>query len=176
MSGVGPDGVAGEPDDLGDITIPDDLSSLGGADAAPDLAVVLTQIAEATPLAALCSAAQVVADAVPTKVGAFAVLAERADGAPQEAVAALSTLIRGVPFVLVEKRGEQLAARRWQDGLPEDELAPGLVLGGAPEAIEDVLIGHASVDELEGVVASSSISRLKAMRMLTSAARKARKK
>ena len=64
---------------------------------------------------------------------------------------------------------------RWADGAAGDELAPGLVLGSAPEALEDLLTGVRTVADLDGVVASMSISRWKAMRLLTSAARRARK-
>ncbi|ROS77234.1 hypothetical protein [Cellulomonas sp. PhB143] len=172
--------AAEDPDaeaDGDDLQVPDDLSQLAGSpDADPELAVVMTQIAGAEPLAAVCAVAKVAGVVVPTKVGAFVVLEVRAGGAPQEAVSALSRLVAGVPFVLVEKRAEQISARRWQDGLPEDELAPGLVLGGAPEALEDVVVGEAQASALEGAVATSSISRFKAARMLSAAARKARKK
>jgi hypothetical protein len=83
--------------------------------------------------------------------------------------------VRGVPLVLVTRTGEQMTAVRFADGVRGDELAPGLVLGGAPEAVVDLLTGAAKVADFEGVVRSTSISRLKAVRMLTSAARKARK-
>lgn len=162
-------------DGLDGIEIPDDLSSLI-ASSAPALAVIITQIAGAQPLAAACSLAEITADAVPTDVGAVAVLAEAGGDAPQRAVAALSNLVRGVQFVLVVKSGEQLSAHRWQDGELEEELAPGLVLGGAPEVLEDLLVGDGDLSDVEGVVPSGSISRWKAMRQLTAAARKARKK
>ncbi|WP_248616744.1 hypothetical protein [Paraoerskovia marina] len=162
-------------DGLEGIEIPDDLSSLTGS-ADPSLAVIVTQIAGAQPLAAACSIAEISADAVPTEVGAVAVLADTKGDAPQKAVSALSQLVRGVPFVLVVKSGEQLTAFRWQDGAVEEELAPGLVLGGAPEVLEDLLVGDGDLSEIDGVVASGSVSRWKAMRQLTAAARKARKK
>ena len=50
-----------------------------------------------------------------------------------------------------------------------------LVLGGAPENVVDLLTGATNVADLDGVVGSTSISKFKAVRMLTSAARKARK-
>ena len=84
--------------------------------------------------------------------------------------------MRGVPLILVERRGEQLAMVRWADGAPGDVLAPGLVLGSAPEVLEDLITGERAVADLDGVVASSSLSRWKAMRLLTAAGRRARKK
>lgn len=162
-------------DGLEGIEIPDDLSSLTGS-AEPSLAVIVTQIAGAQPLAAACALAEITADAIPTEVGAVALLADRSGGEPERAVAALSQLVRGVPFVLVVKSGEQLTAYRWEDGSMEEELAPGLVLGGAPEVLEDLLIGDGDTAGIDGIVASGSVSRWKAMRQLTAAARKARKK
>lgn len=161
-------------DALDGVEIPDDLSSLTGP-ARPDLVALITQIAGAEPLAAACSLAQVEADVVPTDVGAVAVLRDTAGDAPAHAAAALTTLVKGVPLVLVVRSGEQLTMTRWADGAEGDRLAPGLVLGGAPESLEDLLTGTTTLASQDGVVASSSISRWKAMRLLTSAARRARK-
>ena len=174
----GPDSTpAGDdlPDfDLGDLEIPDDLSSLTGP-GEPDFAALITQIAGAEPLAAASSLAQLDLDAVPTSVGAVGVLRDRSGDAPERAAAAISQLVRGVPLVLVTRTGEQMTAVRFADGVRGDELAPGLVLGGAPENVVDLLTGATAVADVDGVVGSDSISKFKAMRMLTSAARKARK-
>ncbi|WP_366246667.1 hypothetical protein [Cellulosimicrobium cellulans] len=168
------DDLPGGTDGLDGIEIPDDLSSLTGG-SAPDLVALVTQIAGAEPLAAACSLAQVEADVVATDVGAVAVLRDPSGDAPAHAAAALTTLVKGVPLILVERRGEQLSMTRWSDGAAEDTLAPGLVLGGAPEALEDLLTGATTLADLDGVVASTSISRWKAMRLLTAAGRRARK-
>ncbi|MFI2485918.1 hypothetical protein ACH47X_03360 [Promicromonospora kroppenstedtii] len=160
--------------DLGDLEIPDDLSSLTGS-GEPDFAALITQIAGAEPLAAASSLAQLDLDAVPTSVGAVGVLRDRSGDAPERAAAAISQLVRGVPLVLVTRTGEQMTAVRFSDGVRGDELAPGLVLGGAPESVVDLLTGATALAEVDGVVGSDSISKFKAVRMLTSAARKARK-
>jgi hypothetical protein len=157
-----------------DFEIPDDLSSLTGS-GEPEFAAIITQIAGAEPLAAASSLAQLDLDAVPTSVGAVGVLKDLAGDAPEQAAAAISQLVRGVPLVLVTRTGEQMTAVRFADGVRGDELAPGLVLGGAPENVVDLLTGATSVADLDGVVGSTSISKFKAVRMLTSAARKARK-
>lgn len=162
-------------DALDGIEIPDDLSSLTDGEV-PELVALVTQIAGAEPLAAACSLAQVEADVVATDVGAVALLRDRAGDAPAHAAAAITTLVKGVPLVLVERRGEQLSMTRWTDGAAGDVLAPGLVLGGAPEELEDLLTGASTLADLDGVVASTSISRWKAMRLLTAAGRRARKK
>jgi hypothetical protein len=161
--------------DLDSIEIPDDLSSLTGT-GEPEFAALITQIAGAEPLAAASSLAQLDLDAVPTSVGAVGVLKDLSGDAPEQAALAISQLVRGVPLVLVTRTGEQMTAVRYADGVRGDELAPGLVLGGAPESVVDLLTGATSVADLDGVVGSTSISKLKAVRMLTSAARKARKR
>jgi hypothetical protein len=160
--------------DLDSIEIPDDLSSLTGS-GEPEFAALITQIAGAEPLAAASSLAQLDLDAVPTSIGAVGVLRDRSGDAPERAAAAISQLVRGVPLVLVTRTGEQMTAVRFADGVRGDDLAPGLVLGGAPESVVDLLTGATTVADAEGVVGSTSISKLKAVRMLTSAARKARK-
>lgn len=161
--------------DLGDIEVPDDLSALTQPSADPDMAVMVTQIAGAEPLAAAASLAGLDLDAVPTEVGALAVLRDTSGSKPDEAAAALSKIARGVPLVQVTRKGEQLTCVRWTDGERGDEISPALLLGGAPEEVEDILTGFAKVTDLDGVVHSGSIGRMKAMRMLTSAARKARR-
>jgi hypothetical protein len=157
-----------------DFEIPDDLSSLTGR-GEPEFAAILTQIAGAEPLAAASSLAQLDLDAVPTSMGAVGVLKDLAGDAPEQAAAEISQLVRGVPLVLVTRTGEQMTAVQFADGVRGDELAPGLVLGSAPENVVDLLTGATSVADLDGVVGSTSISKFKAVRMLTSAARKARK-
>ncbi|MFE6969898.1 hypothetical protein [Isoptericola sp. NPDC057653] len=172
-----PDQQPGLPDELPEgFEVPDDLSGLDGTSADPDLAVLITQIAGAEPLAAACALAELDVDAAPTPVGALAVLRSTGDDAPAQAAAAISKLVAGVPLVLVTRQGEQLTCVRYVDGAAEGELPPGLVLGGAPEALEDLVTGQITVADLPGVVPSASIGRFKAMRMLTGAARKARKK
>ncbi|CAM3657031.1 hypothetical protein [Isoptericola cucumis] len=171
-----PDAAAGHDGPLPEgLEIPDDLSELTGARKDPELAVLITQIAGAEPLAAACALAELDVDVAPTPVGALAVLRDTSDDAPDKAATAISRLVAGVPLVLVTRWGEQLTCVRYADGAAEGELPPGLVLGGAPEALEDVLTGQLRVTELPGVVASSGIGRFKAMRMLSGAARKARK-
>ncbi|MDO8152016.1 hypothetical protein [Isoptericola sp. b408] len=164
-----------EPELPEGLEIPDDLSALTGSDE-PEIAVLITQVADAEALAAACVLAQIEVDAVPTPVGALAVLRDRSGEAPRAAAARISQVVKGVPLVLVTRDGEQLTCRRYTDGADDGELPPGLVLGGAPEALEDLLTGHLSLDELPGVVSSDGIGRLKAVRMLSAVSRKARKK
>lgn len=164
------------PDPLDGIEVPDDLSGLLGAEETEvEFAALITQLASAQALAAACSLAQVAADALPVETGALAVLTERGAGAPAGAATRLSGLVKGVPLILVTRHRGQLTMTRYRDGEAGDTLAPGLVLSGAPADLEGLLIGTTRVEGAEGAVASSSISRWRAMRLLASAARKGRR-
>ena len=150
-------------DDLGGIEIPDDLSGLD-AETPPTLALVVTQVAVADALAAACSLAGVDVDAVPSPVGALAVLRDPATGLP--AAGAVSRLLRQSPVVLLERRDGKISASQWVAGEHQKDLPAGLVLSGAPQVLEDLLLGELPVGEVEGVVTSVGLSRWKAMRML----------
>ncbi len=144
--------------------VPDDLSGLD--DERPTVALVVTPVAVAEPLAAACALAKVPADAVPSPVGAIAVLRDPAAGAA--GAAAVSQLLRQVPVVLVERRESRMSASQWIGGARTRDLPPGLVLADAPEVLEDLLLGGAEAPAIEGSVTSVGMSRLAAMRMLAS--------
>jgi hypothetical protein len=155
-----------------DVAVPDDLSGLEAAAAEPDepvVAIVVTQVAGAKALAAACSLAGVDVDAVPSPVGALAVLRDTSDAArTAEAAAAISQMLRTSPVVLLDRRAGRIAASRWSAGEKEDDLPAGLVLSGAPAVLEDVLVGGTPVGEVDGVETSVGMSRWAAMRALSS--------
>ncbi|MCL1870147.1 MAG: hypothetical protein FWF90_07000 [Promicromonosporaceae bacterium] len=157
-----------------DFEIPDDISELT-APRDRELAVLLTQVADAEALAAACALAELDVDAAPTPIGALAVLRDLTGEAPERAAAAVSQLVTGVPLILVTRAEGQLTAVRYTGGNADGNLPPGLVLSGAPDALEDLLTGAITVADLPGVVQSGGIGRFKAMRMLAGIARKARK-
>lgn len=160
MSTDRPEGAA---DDDVSFEVPDDLSSLT-TPAAPTLAVLVTQVATAEALAAACALAKLDVDAVPSTVGAIAVPRTATDGA--RAAAAVSQMLRQVPVVLLEKREGRIDAGQWVGGARDRDLPAGLVLSGAPAVLEDLLLGDVPVGEVEGVVTSVGLSRMKAMRLL----------
>lgn len=133
---------------------------------APKVAVVLTQVATAEALAAACALSKIPVDAVGSPVGAYAVCRDASGDAPQRLATAVSSLVKTVPLILFEVDGGQISAGQWQAGERTADLAPGLVLDGAPHELEDVLLGAVSVHDLDGVVSSSGMSRWKAMRAL----------
>lgn len=147
----------------------------GATDGRDALAVVLTQVADAGPLAAACALAGVQVDAAPTSVGAVAVCRSTEPGEPEAVAEAISRLLSNTPVLLVVRRDGALVASRWTGGTAQAEVAPGLVLDGAPPEVEGLLVGTVGVHELDGVVTSVGLGRWRATRMLTSAARAARR-
>lgn len=182
LSGLdGLDAAPAEPerrqaDDAPAVDVPDDLAGLEAAAAEPDepvVAIVVTQVAGAKPLAAACSLARVDVDAVPSPVGALAVLRDTADAAgTAEAAAAISRMLRTSPVILLDRRAGRIAASRWSAGEKEDDLAAGLVLSGAPDLLDDLLVGGKPVGEVAGVETSVGMSRWAAMRALSAGGRR----
>ena len=136
------------------------------------VALLLTQVAAAEPLAAVCSLAGAPADVVASQVGALALLRDPATG--QQAAAGVSRLLAGTRVVLFERRAGAITASSWTVGTRGDDVAPGLALAEGPAVLEDLLLGGLPVADVEGVVASTAISRFKALRLLTKLGRRPR--
>lgn len=139
------------------------------------LAVVLTQVAVAEGLAAACALGKVPVDVVPSPIGAFAVCRETDEDGAAKAAAVISQLLKQIPVVLIERRDGQVSASRWELGERVSDLAAGLMLDGAPDELEDLMLGTRTVADFDGVVSSVGMSRLKAVRLLAGAARRARR-
>lgn len=160
--------------------VPDDISALTGGgeqsgSSAPSVALIITQIAAAEPLAAACALAKVPVDAFVTQIGAIASCRDLADGGPGRAARAISELVKDIPIILIERREGQLSASRWQHGKREADLPAGLVLDGAPSLLEELLTQEITINDVDDVVTSVGISRFKALRQLTAIARRAKK-
>lgn len=148
-----------------------------GPDAAapgpPTVALLVTQVATAEALAAAAALAQVRLDAVATPIGAIGVCRDTGPGEPEAVAGALSGLLPAVPLILLVNRDNQVAASRWQGGADAGELAPALVLDGAPAEVEDLLLGETTIGTLEHV--GSDMSRWRATRLLAKHAKGAQR-
>jgi hypothetical protein len=163
---------AAEPDtDEPDLSVPDSPASL---EEPVTIAVLLTQVVAAEPLAAVCSLAGVQAEAIGSTAGSVAVLTDPTSGAG--AAADVSRLLPGTEVVLLERRDGSIVAAVWSRGTREEEVAPGLVLAEGPAVLEDLLLGDTTAADLEGTVSSAGMSRFKAMRLLAKAARRTRER
>ncbi|MCL3860101.1 hypothetical protein [Actinotalea sp. K2] len=140
----------------------------------PAAAVVLTQVAVAQGLAAACALSKVPVDAVPTDIGAVGVCRTTAVGDPERAAAVISKLLKNTPVVLLTQRDGQMTASRWSAGSKGEDIAPVLMLDGAPPVVEQLLLGQVTPQELPGVVSSVGMSRWTAMRILAAAAKRRR--
>lgn len=141
----------------------------------PPRAVVLTQVAVAEGLAAACAMSKVPVDAVPTEIGALAVCRSTAPGGPERAAEVISRLLRNTPVVLLVQREGQMTAVRWTGGVQGEEISPVLMLDGAPPLVEGLLLGQVDLADVPGVCSSVGMSRLRAARVLVTAARAARR-
>jgi hypothetical protein len=135
------------------------------------VAAILTQVATAEALAAACAIGKHVVVAVPSPIGAYAVLVDPSGDRPAELAAAVSGLVKTVPLILFEATDGHITASQWQAGTRGEDLPAALVLDGAPHEFEDVLLGAVAASDVEGAVSSKGISRWKAARSLAAAGR-----
>ena len=165
------------------------------------VAVVLTPLASADALAAMCAMSDLECTVVPARSGAFAVkefvsahaewdvseLLGGADTEPAEAAdlaSALSRLSRaGVVLLTADLATDvgiesglsgTITARRYVDGKAGEDAAAGLLLASVDQEVEDVLLGITSADGIEGALKSSEVKTSRAMRWLARGLRRPR--
>ena len=141
----------------------------------PAAAVVLTQVAVPEALAAACALQQLRVDVVPTPIGALAWCHDTGEGAPAAVARAVSALLPAVPVLLLTQRDGQISASRWSAGAQGAAMSPGLVLDGAPEVVEQLLLARTTTTEQPGVVSSVGMSRWRATRTLAAVSRATRR-
>ncbi len=187
-----------EQDEAGLPAVPDDASALDAEDVtaagrAVKVAVVLTPLASADALAALCSMSDLDCTVVPARSGAFAVkefvsahaewdVSELLGGAetePAEAAelaGALSRLSRaGVVLLTADLATDvgiesglsgTITARRYANGTAGEEASAGLLLSAVDQVVEDVLLGLTRAEDVKGAVRSADVRPSRAMRWL----------
>jgi len=168
----------------------------------PAVAVVLTPVASAPALAGLCAMSDVDVHVVPSWSGAVAVVElERPEPAgdwdigellaatgeqvpPQadEVAKALSRLTKtGVVLITASLTTDsgveqglsgQLTAWRYAGGEQGEQVAVGLVLAGADDVVEDIVLGRVRVTDVPGHQRSGDLPRWKAARMFAKGLRR----
>ena len=178
-------------------------SGAPGSPRAVKVAVVLTPLASAEALAALCAMSELDCTVVPARSGAFAVkefvsahvewdVSELLGGAetePAEAAELASTLSRlsraGVVLLTADLATDvgiesglsgTITARRYTNGDAGEDAAAGLLLASVDQEVEDVLLGATRADDIRGAVKSSEVKPSKAMRWFTRGLRRPRGK
>jgi len=86
----------------------------------------------------------------------------------------VSSVLRGVPVVLITRDEDRLTAVRWRDGVSGESLAPGLLLSTLDDRIEDLLIGGAGLASVADALEVASLGRWQAAKLLARARRAAR--
>ena len=174
-----------------------------GSPRAVKVAVVLTPLASAEALAALCAMSELDCTVVPARSGAFAVkefvsahvewdVSELLGGAetePAEAAELASTLSRlsraGVVLLTADLATDvgiesglsgTITARRYTNGDAGEDAAAGLLLASVDQEVEDVLLGATRADDIRGALKSSEVKPSKAMRWFTRGLRRPRGK
>lgn len=167
-----PPGGEVEDGDTGELTV----AELFGA-AEPSLTVLMTPVASARALAgALRLAGSVTRDgvphelpeaarAVPTESGAL-VAADLTPADAENLAFVVSSVLSRTPVVLFSRRDDRMIAQRWAEGAAGDEIPPALVLGACPDVVEDLMIGAAALEDLEGTIEIASLTRLQALGMI----------
>ena len=163
LNGLTQDSPAEDSPAVPDVTIPDDISSLT-APGGLELAALMTPLKDASMLAALCSLCELAADAFPTASGAIAALHGTELGgkvspeAGESAAHKLTRALPGLPIVLLTRADGQLTASRYVNGQEAQQLAPGLLLSSAEDAVVDIFTGQLAPQQAAGVVSSSNWS------------------
>lgn len=203
-AGPGPSGAGGRNATGGVVHAPtsdevphNSYSAPGPAEAAPEapkaikIAVVLTPLASASALAALCAMSDLDCTIVPARSGAIAVkefvsahaewdVAELLGGVetePAEAAElakALSRLSRGGVVLMTADLATDvgiesglsgtITARRYEDGSAGEEASSGLLLSAVDQVVEDILLGIVKADAVDGALRADEVTPGRAMR------------
>ena len=203
-AGPGPSGDGGRNATGGVVHAPtsdevphNSYSAPGPAEAAPEapkaikIAVVLTPLASASALAALCAMSDLDCTIVPARSGAIAVkefvsahaewdVAELLGGVetdPAEAAElakALSRLSRGGVVLMTADLATDvgiesglsgtITARRYEDGSAGEEASSGLLLSAVDQVVEDILLGIVKADAVDGALRAGEVTPGRAMR------------
>lgn len=155
--------------------------------------VVVTPVASAQALAALCAVSDLECVVVPSTTGALAVrqlvsaheewdIAELVGGAgtePAEAAELAASLSRvsraGVVLMTADLATDvgiesglsgTVTARRYVDGAAGEDASAGLLLASMDQVVEDVLLGATEPQDVPGAVRSTEVRPSRAMRWL----------
>ena len=124
--------------------------------------VIVTPFGVAEQLAAACVLSNIRGTIVP--IGDFTgiVLADTDVQAGNEAAAAISKLSGKHEVLLLVRSEEQIDAGHFRHGARESDVPAGLALKNLPDVLEQLLLEIVSADDVEGSIATSSMTKLQA--------------
>lgn len=146
---------------------------------ARDTVALLTPIADGKVLAALCALNGFRCDVLEVPQGTFAVLLDDSEGAGDRAARAVTTSHREVVLLAMERRAGQVTIALWAGGERGEDVPPGLALDEAPEGIQRLMLGRATIEDLladdASKVCSGRVGRLRAFWRLRRLAARAKR-
>ena len=124
--------------------------------------VVVTPFGVAEQLAAACVLSNISGTIVP--IGDFTgiVLADTDVKAGNEAAAAISKLSGKHEVLLLVRSEEQIDAGHYRHGSRESDVPAGLALKNLPDVLEQLLLETVSPEDVEGSIATSTMTKLQA--------------
>lgn len=124
--------------------------------------VIVTPFGVAEQLAAACVLSNIRGTIVP--IGDFTgiVLSDTDVQAGNEAAAAISKLSGKHEVLLLVRSEEQIDAGHFRHGARESDVPAGLALKNLPDVLEQLLLEVVSADDVEGSIATSSMTKLQA--------------
>lgn len=162
-----------------DAGLPHASAALPDGAPAGDLAILLTQVANGQALAALCALSGAKGRVIEITGGTVAVLDDASPEALDKAAAAVSSFAKGAPLVSIDRRGGQLTAWSYYDGVQGKKQPPGLLLSEAPSVVIALVTGTQTMDDLAAdhpeKVHEARMGQLKAVWRLRRLAAKARR-
>lgn len=147
----------------------------GTEDEEPAVAVVATSVASAKALAgAIRLGREARTDGIDIPQGSLVYGTENgaiAAGALQEVsahdlAAVVSTALQRHGIVLFWRSGDRMTATRYRGGERGEDVSPALVMGAVGDAVEQLLLGATSLEELGAGLDPSSLSRTQALQWI----------
>ena len=144
-----------------------------------DTVALFTPVPNGGVLAALLGLNKIPARVIETGNGTLAVLDSDEEGAGASAAAAVATLLKDNPTLVMERRAGQLTVHRHRGSLADDEVPPGLALDSAPHVVQKLMSGATSIEDVEAespeTVFPTPRGRFKAFRQLRRYAKQAKR-
>ncbi|MCI1649622.1 hypothetical protein [Bifidobacterium tibiigranuli] len=111
-------------------------------------AALITRLASDRLLAAFCQISDISADCIGSDQGAVAVLRNLDGDAPEAAAKDLTTVVSGMAVVLAVNRADKLDSTLYLHGEAGQTFAPPILFASAPDFVEDLMLGIATLADL----------------------------
>ena len=128
---------------------------------------VLTQISDATVLAAVAALQKLRVHVVPSAIGCYAVAISPSETTAERLAEVISFVAKGSQVIAVSNKDNQMTGWLWQNGEKGKRIPVPVFLDGAPHEFEEVMLGIQTAQAQEGAISNQRMSRFKALRILS---------